>query len=120
MIFFGICAGISSLVSGTIITYSGRVPVFIFFISTSVAASILMLRWEPSENESIFFFIISGIWGAMQGSLTPQINGLFYFKMLLLYMLQVTMIIDHLVQIDPVILLVGLDRLNLNQPMECL
>ena len=85
MICYGVCAGIFSFVSGTIIKYIGRVPVFIFPIATSIVASIIMLKWEPSENEPIFFFIISGIWGTMEGSLTPQINGLFYFKTLKSY-----------------------------------
>nr|XP_023026161.1 UNC93-like protein [Leptinotarsa decemlineata] len=76
MICYGICNGIASIFSGSIVKITGRNPVICFALSIHFALLVTLLVWRPSPENKPIFFLISGLWGMCDALWLVQINSL--------------------------------------------
>ncbi|CAH1156083.1 unnamed protein product [Phaedon cochleariae] len=76
MICFGVCNGIASIFSGSIVKITGRNPVICFALSLHFALLVTLLVWKPSVDNKPLFFLISGLWGICDALWLVQINSL--------------------------------------------
>ncbi|KAG5890521.1 hypothetical protein JTB14_022754 [Gonioctena quinquepunctata] len=76
MICFGVCNGIASIFSGSIVKITGRNPVVCFALSVHFALLVTLLVWQPSPDNKLIFFLISGLWGMCDALWLVQINSL--------------------------------------------
>lgn len=75
MICFGVCNGLASIFSGSIVKITGRGPVIFFAFILHMALLITLLLWMPSPDNSWIFFMISGLWGICDALWLVQINS---------------------------------------------
>lgn len=89
MICFGVCNGIASICSGSIVKMTGRSPVICFALSLHVALIVTLLVWRPTPDSKLMFFLISGLWGICDALWLVQINCKFilsyYIKIVMTY-----------------------------------
>ncbi|CAL1686100.1 unnamed protein product [Lasius platythorax] len=76
MICFGITNAIAALATGSIVRLTGRKPVMFFAFCLHLSLFIFMLRWKPTPEQGIIFFLVSGLWGVCDSIWLVQINAL--------------------------------------------
>ncbi|KYN36192.1 UNC93-like protein [Trachymyrmex septentrionalis] len=76
MICFGITNAIAALFTGAIVKLTGRKPVMIFAFCLHLSLFIYMLRWKPTPEQGIIFFLLSGLWGVCDSIWLVQVNAL--------------------------------------------
>jgi len=75
MICFGITNAIAALFTGAIMKLTGRKPVMIFAFCLHLSLFVYMLRWKPTPEQGIIFFLLSGLWGVCDSIWLVQVNG---------------------------------------------
>ncbi|KAH9515632.1 hypothetical protein Btru_011597 [Bulinus truncatus] len=73
MICFGICASMSSFISGTLSTYVGRVSLFTTAAVLNVLELLFISQWKPSADSVVPFFAMVGVWGTAHGIWISQV-----------------------------------------------
>ena len=63
MITYGVCDAIFSMAFGSIIKFTGRIPIFILGAVLNVIVIAVLFNWMPNPDQSYVFFILAGIWG---------------------------------------------------------
>lgn len=76
MICFGVTNAIAALATGSIVKLTGRKPVMFFAFCLHLGLLIFMLRWKPTPDQGIIFFLVSGIWGVCDSIWLVQVNAL--------------------------------------------
>ncbi|KAL6435483.1 hypothetical protein ACFW04_005450 [Cataglyphis niger] len=76
MICFGVTNAIAALTTGSIVKLTGRKPVMFFAFCLHLSLFIFMLRWKPTPEQGIVFFLVSGLWGVCDSIWLVQINAL--------------------------------------------
>ncbi|KMQ92917.1 unc93-like protein [Lasius niger] len=76
MICFGVTNAIAALATGSIVRLTGRKPVMFFAFCLHLSLFIFMLRWKPTPEQGIIFFLVSGLWGVCDSIWLVQINAL--------------------------------------------
>lgn len=75
MICFGVTNATAALTTGSIVKLTGRKPVMFFAFCLHLSLFIFMLRWKPTPEQGIIFFLVSGLWGVCDSIWLVQING---------------------------------------------
>ncbi|XP_032691667.1 UNC93-like protein isoform X1 [Odontomachus brunneus] len=76
MICFGVTNAIAALATGSIMKLTGRKPVMIFAFCLHLSILIFMLRWKPTPEQGVIFFLLSGLWGVCDSIWLVQVNAL--------------------------------------------
>ncbi|XP_032691668.1 UNC93-like protein isoform X2 [Odontomachus brunneus] len=76
MICFGVTNAIAALATGSIMKLTGRKPVMIFAFCLHLSILIFMLRWKPTPEQGVIFFLLSGLWGVCDSIWLVQVNGI--------------------------------------------
>ncbi|EFN62792.1 UNC93-like protein [Camponotus floridanus] len=76
MICFGVTNAIAALATGSIVKLTGRKPVMIFAFCLHLSLFFFMLRWKPTPEQGIIFFLVSGLWGVCDSIWLVQVNAL--------------------------------------------
>ncbi|XP_072760653.1 UNC93-like protein [Anoplolepis gracilipes] len=76
MICFGVTNAIAALATGSIVKLTGRKPVMFFAFCLHLGLLIFMLRWRPTPEQGIIFFLVSGLWGVCDSIWLVQVNAL--------------------------------------------
>ncbi|XP_025988285.2 UNC93-like protein [Solenopsis invicta] len=76
MICFGITNAIAALATGAVVKLTGRKPVMIFAFCLHLSLFIFMLQWNPTPEQGIVFFLLSGLWGVCDSIWLVQVNAL--------------------------------------------
>lgn len=76
MICFGITNAVAALATGSIVKLTGRKPVMIFAFCLHLGILIFMLRWRPTPEQGLIFFLVSGLWGVCDSIWLVQVNAL--------------------------------------------
>ena len=85
MITYGVCDAIFSMAFGSIIKFTGRIPIFILGAVLNVIVIAVLFNWMPNPDQSYVFFILAGIWGIADAVWQTQINGKAFFFFFCLY-----------------------------------
>ncbi|KAF8793242.1 UNC93-like protein like [Argiope bruennichi] len=76
-VFYGVSSALSSLLSGVLIKYLGRIPVVFMCQILNVANLIFLLLWKPSSEASFTFYIEGAIFGFIVGVFHTQTKALY-------------------------------------------
>lgn len=76
MICFGVTNAVAALATGSIVKLTGRKPVMFFAFCLHLSLFIFMLRWKPTPEQGIVFFVVSGLWGVCDSIWLVQVNAL--------------------------------------------
>ncbi|XP_064466797.1 protein unc-93 homolog A-like isoform X2 [Ornithodoros turicata] len=77
MITFGVADASFSLLSGFVIGFIGRVPIFLLGAAVNIGAIIALNCWQPTPDEPYVFFLIAGSWGFADAVWQTQINAFY-------------------------------------------
>lgn len=75
MICFGVVNAICSIIFGTIMKYTGRIPIILLGMVVHGSIIIVLMFWRPSPEQPMVFFLISGLYGVGDAVWQTQING---------------------------------------------
>merc|ERR1719205_500679 len=67
----------SSVLSGWVIKYVGRIPTFLFGASVNLICLIVMLTWNIGETSLPVVFVLGAMWGIGDAIWQTQINALY-------------------------------------------
>ncbi|KAK2575984.1 hypothetical protein KPH14_007345 [Odynerus spinipes] len=76
MICFGVANAIAALATGSVMKLTGRAPVLVFAFCLHIAILSFMLKWRPTPDQGMMFFLISGLWGVCDSIWLVQVNSL--------------------------------------------
>jgi MFS family permease len=76
MICFGVTNAVAALATGTVVKVTGRKPVMVFAFCLHLSILIFMLRWRPTPEQGLVFFVLSGLWGVCDSVWLVQVNGI--------------------------------------------
>ncbi|GFS30684.1 UNC93-like protein [Nephila pilipes] len=76
-VFYGITSALTSMLSGFIIKYSGRIPVFLLGQLFNTINFVFLLLWRPEAEQSFMFFLAGGLWGAFIGIYLSQLRAFY-------------------------------------------
>lgn len=76
MICFGVTNAVAALGTGSVMKLTGRKSVMIFAFFLHVGIMIFLLQWKPTPDQSMIFFLISGLWGLCDAIWLVQVNAL--------------------------------------------
>lgn len=65
---------IGSILCGSVVKITGRIPIFIFGALLNAALIITLFLWNPDPNNPVIFFVIAGLWGLADSIWQTQIN----------------------------------------------
>lgn len=74
MICYGVSNAISSMLIGSITKLTGRNPVIGFALILHIALMIVLLNWRPNGDNKYMYFLVVGLWGAVDAIWLVQIN----------------------------------------------
>lgn len=74
LICYGATDAFGSIIAGSIVKRTGRVPIFLFAACINLALIITMLIWEPTRDHPEAFFLIAAFWGLADAVWQTQIN----------------------------------------------
>lgn len=74
LICYGATDAVGSVVAGSIVKRTGRVPIFVFAACVNLALIIAMLIWRPTPDHPEAFFLIAAFWGLADAVWQTQIN----------------------------------------------
>ncbi|KAL3276266.1 hypothetical protein HHI36_020980 [Cryptolaemus montrouzieri] len=77
MICFGVVNAICSLLFGSVMKYVGRAPIIGFGFIVHSGLIVWFLIWRPHPDNSMLFFMASGLWGVGDAVWQTQVNGLY-------------------------------------------
>lgn len=75
MICFGVVNAICSIIFGTVMKYTGRIPIILLGMVVHGAIIIVLMFWRPTPEQPLVFFTISGLYGVGDAVWQTQING---------------------------------------------
>lgn len=75
MICFGVVNAICSIIFGTVMKYTGRIPIILLGMVVHGAIIIVLMFWRPNPDQPLIFFTISGLYGVGDAVWQTQING---------------------------------------------
>lgn len=75
MICFGVVNAICSIIFGTVMKYTGRIPIILLGMVVHGSIIIVLMFWRPSPETPLIFFTISGLYGVGDAVWQTQING---------------------------------------------
>ncbi len=75
LITYGVCDAVFSMAFGSVISYVGRVPIFLLGAAINYALILLFFLWEPNPEQSYVLYVASGLWGVADAVWQTQING---------------------------------------------
>lgn len=77
MICYGVVNSASAVGAGWLVKLTGRLPVMIGAAVLHAGLLVTLLLWTPHAEDRVFYFIISGLWGACDGVWLVQVNALY-------------------------------------------
>lgn len=77
VICYGFFDAMSSVLSGWVIKYVGRIPTFLFGASINLICLIVMLTWNIGETSLPVVFVLGAMWGIGDAIWQTQINALY-------------------------------------------
>ncbi|KFM75914.1 UNC93-like protein, partial [Stegodyphus mimosarum] len=76
-ICFGVVNAIMSFLAGRLVKYVSRVAFMLAGALGNVAVCTALFLWQPEESQSIYFFVLIGVWGLSDAIWQTQINALY-------------------------------------------
>ena len=73
-IVYGVCDAFAAYCFGTVVRYTGRIPVVIFAALLNLGTIITLFNWQPNPESFWLFFAIAGIWGIADAIWQTQFN----------------------------------------------
>lgn len=75
MICFGVVNAICSILFGTLMKYTGRIPIIMLGVILHGSVLVGLMLWRPSPDYPLIFFTIAGLYGVSDAVWQTQING---------------------------------------------
>ncbi|XP_033118766.1 protein unc-93 homolog A-like [Anneissia japonica] len=82
MICYGVTDSVSSLLSGRVAKYTGRIPIFVSGAIAQAVIIIVFFTWVPEHEDLAFLFVVAAVWGFGDAIWQTQINAIYgvYFN----------------------------------------
>ena len=74
---FGVCASLSSIAVGPVVTLIGRSLTLLVGACINSALLIFMLVWQPTEDQLLLLSVVAGLWGVCEAIWLTQTSALY-------------------------------------------
>ncbi|GBL76420.1 UNC93-like protein [Araneus ventricosus] len=76
-VFYGAACAFAATLSGYLVKYIGRIPIFLTAQLVNIGIGIFMMLWVPDPNRPIMFFVTAGLCGIVTGIFWAQIPAFY-------------------------------------------
>lgn len=76
-VFYGLACALSATLSGCLVKYIGRIPIFLLSQIVNVGVNVFLLTWTPDPDRQYLFFLAAGMCGIVTGILWAQIPAFY-------------------------------------------
>ncbi|GFR03852.1 UNC93-like protein [Trichonephila clavata] len=76
-VFYGMTSALSSMLSGFIIKYTGRIPVFLLGQIFNTINFVFLLLWNPQPHNPSMYYLAGGLWGTFIGIYLSQLRAFY-------------------------------------------
>ncbi|KAF8793240.1 UNC93-like protein like [Argiope bruennichi] len=76
-VFYGLACALAATLSGYLVKYIGRIPIFLTAQLVNLGISIFMMLWIPDSDHPAMFFVTAGLCGFVTGVFWAQIPAFY-------------------------------------------
>ncbi|CAL1289357.1 unnamed protein product [Larinioides sclopetarius] len=76
-VFYGMACALSSTVSGCLVQFMGRIPIFLIGQIGNIINYTFLLMWSPEVHHPFMFYLAAALWGVITGLFWSQLQAFY-------------------------------------------
>ncbi|KAF8793243.1 UNC93-like protein like [Argiope bruennichi] len=76
-VFYGLACALSSTVSGCLVQFMGRIPIFLIGQIGNIINYTFLLMWSPEVHHPFMFYLAAALWGIITGLFWSQLQAFY-------------------------------------------